>query len=48
MSKVVSMPTDMLRNNLVLSIIASFVIVAVCLPIIEVVNKKLSWIIGKF
>lgn len=47
-SKGISIPTDMLRNNLVLSIMASLVIVAVCIPIIAVVNKKLSWTIGKF
>ena len=48
LSKVVSMPTDVIRNEIGMSIVTMFIVVAVCIPLIEVINRKLSWIIGKF
>lgn len=48
LSKVVSMPTDIIRNDLGISILATLMVVAVCIPIIEIVNRKFSWAIGKF
>lgn len=48
LSKVVSMPTDVIRNEIGMSIVTMFIVVAVCIPFIEVINRKLSWIIGKF
>lgn len=47
-SKVVSMPTDAIRDELVMSVISTLLVVAICIPIIEIVNRKFSWIIGKF
>lgn len=47
-SKVVSMPTDAIRDELVMSVISTLLVVAICIPIIEIVNRKNSWIIGKF
>lgn len=47
-SKVVSMPTDAIRDELVMSVISTLLVVAICIPIIEIVNRKISWIIGKF
>ena len=48
LSKVVSMPTDVIRSGIGMSIVTMFIVVAVCIPLIEVINRKLSWIIGKF
>lgn len=48
LSKVVSMPTDAIRDELVMSVISTLLVVAICIPIIEIVNRKISWIIGKF
>ena len=48
LSKVVSMPIEVIRNEIVMSIVAMFIVVAVCIPIIEIINRKFSWIIGKF
>ena len=48
LSKVVSMPIDVIRNEIGMSIVAMFIVVAVCIPIIEIINRKFSWIIGKF
>lgn len=48
LSKVVSMPIDVIRNEIGMSIVATLIVVAVCIPIIEIVNRKFSWIIGKF
>ena len=42
------MPTDVIRNEIGMSIVTMFIVVAVCIPLIEVINRKLSWIIGKF
>lgn len=47
-SKVVSMPTDAIRDELVMSVISTLLVVAICIPIIEIVNRKISWIIGTF
>lgn len=48
LSKVVSMPIDVIRNEIGMSIVAMFIVVTVCIPIIEIINRKFSWIIGKF
>ena len=48
LSKVVSMPTDIIRDNIVLSIVATLIVVAACVPIIVIINRKFSWTIGKF
>ena len=48
LSKVVSIPIDVIRNEIGMSIVATLIVVAVCIPIIEIVNRKFSWIIGKF
>lgn len=48
LSKVVSMPIDVIRNEIGMSIVAMFIVVAVCIPIIEIINRKFSWITGKF
>lgn len=48
LSKVVSMPTDIIRNDLGMSILATITVVAVCIPVIEIVNRRFPWAIGKF
>lgn len=48
LSKVMSMPIDVIRNEIGMSIVATLIVVAVCIPIIEIINRKFSWIIGKF
>lgn len=48
LSKVMSMPTDVLRDEIGMSIVATLIVVAVCIPIIEIINRKISWAIGKF
>ena len=47
LSKVVSMPIDVIRNEIGMNIVAKFIVVAVCIPKIKIINRKLSWIIGK-
>ena len=48
LSKVTSLPIDNLRGNILLSIICVLVLLLVCVPIINIINKKLAWMIGKF
>lgn len=48
LSKVVSMPTDVIREEIEMSIVATLIVVAVCIPVIEIINRKISWVIGKF
>lgn len=48
LSKVVSMPTDVIREDIGMSIVATLIVVAVCIPVIEIINRKNSWVIGKF
>ena len=48
LSKVVSMPIDVIRDEIAMSIVATLIVVAVCIPIIEIINRKISWAIGKF
>ena len=31
-----------------MSIVATLIVVAVCIPVIEIINRKNSWAIGKF
>lgn len=48
LSKVVSMPTDVIRNEIAMSIVSSLFVVAVCIPIIEIIKRKFSWVIGNY
>lgn len=48
LSKVMSIPTDVLRDEIGMSIVATLIVVAVCIPVIEIINRKNSWAIGKF
>ena len=48
LSKVMPMSTDVIKNKTGMSIITSLIVVAVCIPIIEIINRKLSWAIRKF
>lgn len=48
LSKVVSMPIDVIRDEIAMSIVATLIVVAVCIPITEIINRKISWAIGKF
>lgn len=48
LSKVISMPTDVIRDEIGKSIVATLIVVAVCIPVIEIINRKISWVIGKF
>ena len=47
LSKVVSMPTDVIREEIEMSIVATLIVVVVCIPVIEIINRKISWVIGK-
>lgn len=48
LSNVSSLPIDDLRGNILLSIICVFILLMVCVPIVNVINKRLAWMIGKF
>mgnify|MGYP004501094497 FL=1 len=48
LSKVVSMPTDVIREEIGMSIVATLIVVAVCIPVIEIIKRKIPWVIGKF
>lgn len=48
LSKVVSMPIDVIRDEIAMSIVATLIVVAVCIPVTEIINRKISWAIGKF
>lgn len=48
LSKVISMPTDVIKDEIGMSIVATLIVVAVCIPVIEIINRKISWVIGKF
>ena len=48
LSKVMSIPTDVLRDEIGMSIVATLIVVAVCIPVIEIINRNNSWAIGKF
>lgn len=48
MSKVLSLPTDVIRNDIWMSMLATLFVVAVCIPIFEIINRKFSWMTGKF
>lgn len=48
LSKVVSMPTDVIRDEIGMSIVATLIVVTVCILVIEIINRKFSWVIGKF
>lgn len=48
LSKVMPMSTDVIKNKTGMSIITSLIVVAVCIPIIEIINRKFSWAIRKF
>ncbi len=48
LSKIVSMPTDIIRNEIGMSIVTTLIVMAACIPIIEIINRKLSWTIGRF
>ena len=47
-SKVMPMSTDVIKNKTGMSIITSLFVVAVCIPIIEIFNRKISRAIKKF
>lgn len=48
LSKVISIPTDVIRDEIGMSIVATLIVLAVYIPIIEIINRKISWAIGKF
>ncbi len=48
LSKVISMSTDVIRDEIGMSIVTTLIVVAVCIPVIEIINRKISWVIGKF
>ena len=48
LSKGMSIPTDIIRNEIGMSIVTTLIVVAICIPIIEIINRKISWVIGKF
>lgn len=48
LSKVVSMSTDVIRDEIGMSIVATLIVVTVCILVIEIINRKFSWVIGKF
>ena len=46
-SKLCNIPTDALRENLIYSIVVTFIILLACLPFIHLINNYIPWIIGK-
>lgn len=48
LSKVLSMPIEDLRGSILLSIICVCILLLICVPIVNVINKKIAWMIGKF
>ena len=42
------MPIDVIRDEIAMSIVATLIVVAVCIPATEIINRKISWAIGKF
>lgn len=48
LSKVSSLPIEELRGNILLSIICVCLLLLICVPIVNVINKKIAWMIGKF
>lgn len=48
LSKVSSLPIEELRGNILLSIICVCILLLICVPIVNVINKKIAWMIGKF
>lgn len=48
LSKVSSLPIENLRGNILLSIICVCILLLICVPIVNVINKKIAWMIGKF
>lgn len=46
-SKLLQMPTDIIRDNLFLSIAVTFVIILICIPFIYIIHNYLPWMIGK-
>ncbi len=47
LSKVTAIPVETLRGDVCLSILCTLVLMAVCVPFIWGINKRLSWMIGK-
>lgn len=48
LSKVSSLPIEDLRGNSLLSIICVCILLLICVPIVNLINKKIAWMIGKF
>ena len=48
LSKVSSLLIDDLRGNILLSIVCVCILLLICVPIVNVINKKTAWMIGKF
>ncbi len=48
LSKVSTIPVETIRGNLALSVVASLLLLLICVPIVQVINKRLPWVIGKF
>ncbi len=48
LSKVSSLPIEDLIGNILLSIICVCILLLICVPVVNVINKKLAWMIGKF
>lgn len=47
LSKVTAIPVETLRGDVCLSILCTLVLMAVCVPFIWGINKRLPWMIGK-
>lgn len=47
-SKLIAVPTDILRDNLAWSILCLIIVILICIPVIEIINRKMKWMIGKF
>ena len=43
LSKVVSMPIDVIRDEIAMSIVATLIVVAVCIPATEIINRKIIY-----
>ncbi len=47
LSKISTIPVETIRGNLVLSVVASLLLLLICVPIVQVINKRMAWMIGK-
>ena len=47
MAKITHIPSDMMRDEIIYSFICTLIVIAICIPIIEVINRYLPWMIGR-